>query len=284
MLPELANEAHTYLFLGAGQSSLPLLPTDPTLIRSTPTLPSLGDLGSWFKLPSDSPKTSSSVIAEGIPPISTKLLERIQKWEFVDLASLLAGDQAPDEVVAMAPSGQLLLVSSSDRPQQRKKKCISDIHSWVQAFTIYAAALSAAESTTREETVGLFAHMSTILQLARDLGGNQWIQYDKVYREWAAAKEIKVWGELNLSIFGHCLASQYRAPLLPPAEKQFRPAEGKKRATPYSRSQGCRLWNFEGRCTRPQCRFLHSCYFCGGNHRGDKCPSSSGQSANGSRR
>ena len=70
--------------------------------------------------------------------------------------------------------------------------------------------------------------MSTILQLARDLGGNQWIQYDKVYREWAAAKEIKVWGELNLSIFGHCLASQYRAPLLPPAEKEFRPAEGKR--------------------------------------------------------
>lgn len=183
----------------------------------------------------------------------------------------------------MAPSGQLLLVPSPDRTQPRKKKSISDIHSWVQAFTIYAAALSAADSTTREETVGLFAHMSTILQLARDLGGNQWLQYDKVYREWAAAKEIKVWGELNLSIFGHCLASQHRAPLLPPAEKEFRPAEGKKRGTPYFRSQGCRLWNFEGRCTRPQCRFLHSCYFCGGNHRGDNCPSSSGQSASRSR-
>ena len=39
------------------------------------------------------------MIAKRIPPISTKLLERIQKWEFVDLASFLAGDQAPDEVV-----------------------------------------------------------------------------------------------------------------------------------------------------------------------------------------
>ena len=46
----------------------------------------------------------------------------------------------------------------------------------------------------------------------------------------AAAKEIKVWGELNLSIFCHCLASQHRAPLLPPAEKEFRPAAGKKEA------------------------------------------------------
>ena len=39
------------------------------------------------------------MIAKGIPPISTKLLERIQKWKFVDSASLLAGDQAPDKVV-----------------------------------------------------------------------------------------------------------------------------------------------------------------------------------------
>lgn len=31
--------------------------------------------------------------------------------------------------------------------------------------------------------------------------------YDKVYREWAAAKEIKVRGELNLLIFGHSLVS-----------------------------------------------------------------------------
>jgi len=155
------------------------------LIRSTPTLPSLGDLGGWLKLPSvDSPKPSSSVIAEGIPPIPTKLLEKIQKWEFTDLASPLASDQASEDVVAVAPSGQLLVVTPPDH-QPRRKRSISDIHSWVQlqAFKTYAAALSAANSATKEETVGLFAHMCTILQLARDLGGNQWIQYDRVYRE-----------------------------------------------------------------------------------------------------
>ena len=213
------------------------------------------------------------MIAEGLPPLPTKLIERIRRWEFVDLASLLPGEQTPDDVVAMAPSGQLLLVTPSDH-QPRKKRTISDIHSWVQAFTIYAAVLAGADSTSKEETVGLFAHMSTILQLARDLGGNQWIQYDKGYREWAAAKEIRLWGELNLSIFGHCLASQYRPQFLPVSEKGPKPGEGKKRGTPYTRSQGCRLWNFEGRCTRGQCRFLHTCYFCGGNHKADKCPSS----------
>ena len=83
-------------------------------------------------------------------------------------------------------------------------------------------------------------HIATILQLASDLRGSQlqWIQHDKVCREWAAAKEIKVWGELNLSIFGHCLASHHRVPFLPPAaDKEFGPAEGKKRSMIYSRSQ-----------------------------------------------
>ena len=98
------------------------------------------------------------MIAEGIPPIPAKVVERIQKWEFVDLASLLSNDQIPDDVLAMVPSGQLLLVPPSDR-QPKRKRTISDIHSWVQAFSIYAAVLSAADSTSEEETVGLFAHM-----------------------------------------------------------------------------------------------------------------------------
>ena len=55
--------------------------------------------------------------------------------------------------------------------------------------------------------------MATILRLAKDLGGSQWIQYNKLFREWAAAKEIKVWGELNLAIFGQCLAAQQRIKL-----------------------------------------------------------------------
>ena len=221
------------------------------------------------------------MIAKGIPPIPAKVVERIQKWEFVDLASLLSNDQIPDDVLAMVPSGQLLLVPPSDR-QPKRKRTISDIHSWVQAFSIYAAVLSAADSTSKKETVGLFAHMVTVLQLAKDLGGNQWMQYDKVYREWATAKEIKVWGELNLSIFGRCLASQHR--YQPPTVEKKVSRPGETRSTPYSRSQGCHLWNFEGKCTRSQCRFLHSCYFCGGNHRADNCPSSPGQNTKAMRR
>ena len=47
--------------------------------------------------------------------------------------------------------------------------------------------------------------MFLMVRLSRDLEGNHWLQYDKDFWEWAAAKDLKVWGKLNLSIYGRCL-------------------------------------------------------------------------------
>ena len=76
----------------------------------------------------------------------------------------------------------------------RHKKQITDLPTWIQAFSIYAAGLAAASSTTKEQVMGLMAHMFLMVQLSGDLGGNHWLQYDKDFREWAAAKKLKVWG------------------------------------------------------------------------------------------
>ena len=64
------------------------------------------------------------------------------------------------------------------------------------AYPAYAAALTSAEETTKPESAGLLVHMYNVLQLERDLGGTQWVQYDKAFRELAAAKELRVWGGL----------------------------------------------------------------------------------------
>ena len=44
--------------------------------------------------------------------------------------------------------------------------------------------------------------------MSKDLQSSQWLQYDQNFREWAAAKGITKWGELNFSIYGRCLATQ----------------------------------------------------------------------------
>ena len=64
----------------------------------------------------------------------------------------------------------------------------------MQAFSIYAASLAAVRLTTKEKVMGLMAHMFLMVPLSRDLGGSHWLQYDKDFREWAAAKILRVWG------------------------------------------------------------------------------------------
>ena len=57
------------------------------------------------------------------------------------------------------------------------------------------------ESSNCEKFKGLMAHMYLRIQLAKDLGDTVWLQYDHV---WEAAMGLKVWGELNLPIYGGC--------------------------------------------------------------------------------
>ena len=147
--------------------------------------------------------------------------------------------------------------------QSKKWKVTLDICSWTQAYSVYAAALTSAEATIKPESAGLLAHMYNVLQLASDLGGNQWLQYDKAFREWAAAKDVRLGGDLNLPIFCHCLVMQQRASLQP----QELP---KSSNSPYTRSSGCRMWNFEEACMRRRCQFLHNCYYCRGPHKANR--------------
>ena len=76
-------------------------------------------------------------------------------------------------------NGQTLIVNPLDH-QSKKCKVTLSIHSWMQAYSAYAA-LTSAEETTKPEPAGLLAHTDIDLQLARDLGGNQWVQYNCSY-------------------------------------------------------------------------------------------------------
>jgi len=130
---------------------------------------------------------------------------------------------------------------------------------------MYAAALTSAEATTNLEPAGLLAHMFNVVQLTKNSQGNQWLHYNRSFREWVAARDVRIWQELNLSIFDHCLATQQRATYQPREE-------ARQNHSLYSKSAGCYLWNFEKTCNRWRCQFHHSCYYCGGPHKAPNCP------------
>lgn len=224
-------------------------------------------------------KTTSAIIAEGMPPIASRLLERIRKWEYIDLALLLGESGHKVEEVPFPLEGKVVLFQSLEQAQRRRRQ-IGDIHTWTQAFTMFTAALASASSTTKDEVVGLIAHSYLILQLSKDMGGLRWSKYDQEYREWAAAKGIRKWGDLNLTIYGRCLAVQTQmAPVAPqtatPSPSLARPKRGEKRGKPSrgaKKDGACFRWNFDGLCDRGDCQYLHVCYNCGESHQVLSCP------------
>ena len=111
-----------------GVAGFPLA-VDPLLSSLSPTLPSLA--------PADDESTtlisggSSTVIIEGMLPLSNKLLDKIRKWEYVDLA-LLLDDQCsrlPEEyqVTTTRNSGQIVAIEQDQARGDGGKSQISSL-------------------------------------------------------------------------------------------------------------------------------------------------------------
>ena len=204
----------------------------------------------------------------------------------MDLALLVGESSQKAEEIPSLHEGKVIVFQSLEQAQRRKKQIV-DIQTWSQAFAVFVAALASASSTTKDEVVGLIAHSHLILQLSKDLGGLRGIKYDQEFRVWAAAQGIRMWGELNLTIYGRCLAVQvHPAPpvaLVSQAVSSYplsgKPKRGEKkgklsRGAP-KKGRACFQWNFEGLCDRGDCTYTHSCYNCGEGHQATSCPRAS---------
>lgn len=213
------------------------------------------------------------LLVEGIPPIPARMVERIRSWQYVDLAELLVDPTAKsEETTWAAAAGQVVLVQSMDQLKKRRRQ-ITDIASWIQAFSVYVAALATAESTSKEELAGLMAHVHVILQVYRDLGGLKWYNYDQQFREWAAAVGKRSWGEVNLTIYGRCLCTQSRAPPQANTGQHTPPKRESKKQK--GKNKACFKHNFEASCSRAEadCHYDHICWYCGlAEHIAGDCP------------
>ena len=119
---------------------------NPLLLPPNSILPSL----TWpvESLPLEQLKTppSSLIVAEGIPPIQASLIEKIRRWEYVDLAKLLGSQDSTEGCTPVVFQGHLVMMESHQRGQ-RRQPCVNDILSWMQAYSRFMAVLLSAEST-----------------------------------------------------------------------------------------------------------------------------------------
>ena len=99
----------------------------------------------------------------GYHPFQPRPLKKIQRWEYIDLSTLLDGAQHEQTNFSVSHNGKLLIMGPTDRTKQNE--VISDLRTWLQAFSRMMATLVSASSTTKEESVGLAVYLHLILQL-----------------------------------------------------------------------------------------------------------------------
>jgi hypothetical protein len=168
--------------------------------------------------------------------------------------------------------GRLVLTGSARKP----RKEITDILSWVEAFTVFSM-IVCSYFPNRWRDLSLYKLL--ILRTYRQFAGYAWCDYDKAFRQHAAATRLLDWSELNVQLFYfHTAGSAYRGP------SRLTTASNSSCSEPtgnriHDCSVKCFSWN-KGRCVAPSavCRYKHACTLCSAAHREIECPSGSAAS------
>ena len=256
-------------------------------------------LGLLTKSKEEKPTELDMWIGETLPPLSDKLVTRILRWEFIEMAELRP--YVESEITAVR--GQT--------SQNVKKQPVTDILTWLQCFGIYVGVLA---KQYPEAVSELMAYMVVIIKASQRYAGLAWVNYDTLYRRQAAAKKCRVWSQTNTSLFNLCFTGQLKdieqchqcgtvshtssdcpqrnegeenvparllhsletvAAALTSRSGHFNSQKGEE----FGRRKNtgiCNKYN-EQNCHYAWCRYRHVCLLCGGNHPKTLCDQSKGK-------
>ena len=231
-------------------------------------------------------------IGEGMAHVPRKMAEKIWRWEYVEM-----GDLLPENGMFRADEG-----STTSLGVVRRRRQITDVHTWVQCFAVYVGVMS---HKYPEAVPELLAYMILIVRSSREFAELTWARYEADYRRHAASSDNRQWSRINPSMYavhftGKAQAATPRCELCASVfhmakdcpfstktemEKTLEAvlAACTSRAggsvtpantgsTDRESNEVCRKWNDE-RCNYQWCRYRHVCLSCGGAHPVKHCPS-----------
>ena len=112
---------------------------------------------------SSSSETGAFMLGEGLPPVPAKLVAKILKGEFINMAELLRDNIEAERRWCCSDT-----TSNQTRPPQRE---IPNILSWLQCFGVFAGVVA---SKHPDRVPQLLAYQTTIVREARRWWGN-WV-------------------------------------------------------------------------------------------------------------
>ena len=220
-----------------------------------------------------------------MPP---KLVEKIQRLDFVDIAELL-GDNL--EVHRHSSVSDLQPTSQSSKSRRRE---VPDVLSWASCFGVYMAVLTAKHP---EMVKQLFAYHTMMLREAHRCGGSGWQTYDSYFRQQVAGNPTADWSWLNTALYAVtflsqsnksgtnctlCMASDHTSQecaitlhqprQMLPAKRSLSGSADSEKDKRRAVTPCCFALN-QGECRYPRCKYRHTCLHCSGDHPMTKCGS-----------
>ena len=119
-------------------------------------------------------------------PIPSKVVQAIEKGNFINLAQLLPKTPNWDDEVYTKVADQVILIS---KVKPMKRKTTQDLPTWVKAFCTFAAIK---RKKLPKLVPDFMAYIATIVKAARDYGGTNWLAYDYRFRQLAAAYKTEM--------------------------------------------------------------------------------------------
>ena len=250
---------------------------------ATPSTALLSPFSPVTSLPQTSSATQPLLLSLSLTPLPSRLVGRIRRGEFVEMRELLTDNiTLLRQLEEVQPNTPVLHQSSGSHPRLRG---ISSILTWVYCFLAYCAV-----RTDDQFVRGLLTYARLVLREARRYGGSGWIEYDRIFRQQAAADQCIQWNALSPSLVAStflgartdqgtfctlcqevdhssqdCALRSVREPPIPrtlgTSETQSR-SPLPHRMRPETLDRICVSWN-KGRCAYPgSCTFKHKCATC----------------------
>ena len=207
-----------------------------------------------------------------LPPLSGKLVELIQEGSFVDFAWFPVLEDGPSEGdwrQVQSDNGEGTAVGTGLRKKAWKE--VPDVLTWSTCFSLFQTAWGRADPKMYEP---LMAYRESIVRLAKRHPWQQVVKYDRKFRQEAAGRNDVKWGEEKTSLVLDMMCTSSHA------DKQMhgssvplqRKADQRKRGAcfRYNKANSACVYG-------AQCRFLHVCSQCGGEHPVTQCHSKSGE-------
>lgn len=184
------------------------------------------------------------------------MVQAIKTRKYVDLADLLP------EALREMQFDEAKETKAKDEAR-KKKFTISSTLDWSVAFSTYMAVTSHFDPS---RAFALSAYQSIVLNLARDVGGQAWLRYDKVFRQAAAVNPGLDWHRREQDIWFTSATTPFGSTQRGPSQSGSPPSQ-RARVNP---DEICIKWN-QGRCNFPACKFRHVCFLCQGAHITHRC-------------